>query len=580
MVRILGIHDGHNASACLLINGQIVLAVQEERMVNQKNKAGMPVNAIEYILKENPGELDYIALASKFIHEASWFDKKGRSRFRKHDLWEKNWLDYAVNKVSWPVRKNFDPYFTNRLENRKKQISKLVRMLTGSMPEIKVIDHHQAHTASAYYGSHYSKDDRVVVLTADGSGDGISSTVKIGYDGKFEPISQTDRGGSVGEIYSLTTHYLGFRAWEHEYKLMGMAPYSTPDSEILAGLRSLMDVDHKARFTSNINNDFAYGYLEKLYKRKRFDRICASLQQWFEEIMVKWILAVSDTQPIRKTPIKLACAGGTFMNVKGNQVISQMDEVEDMFIFPSSGDESTSIGAAMQVYASYCIWHDLNPIEEIQPIDNMYLGPEDQSWDLETICRDIGEVEIHELSKREITDWIAEEVANGRVVARCTGRCEFGARALGNRTIMARAENLEITEELNASIKHRDFWMPFAPSILEEDQDKLLKNPKRLHARWMIQAFDTTEEGYRQLKAATHPYDKTARPQMVNPGTEEYYNILAVFKEKTNLSGLLNTSFNLHGYPIVKDARVAIDTFLNSGLKRMAIGNYAVYKKS
>lgn len=579
-MRILGIHDGHNGSACLMINGKIASAVQEERMVNQKNKAGMPINAIKYVLKEKPGELDYIALASNFIHEASWFDKKGRSRFRKHDLWEKNWLDHAVNRVSWPIRKNFDPYFKNRLKDRKKQISKTVRMLTGSMPEIKVIDHHQAHAASAYFGSHYSKDDKVLVLTADGSGDGISSTVKVGYDGKFDPVSKTGRAGSVGEIYSLTTHYLGFRAWEHEYKLMGMAPYSIPDSEILAGLRGLMDVDHKARFTSNINNDFAYGYLEKLYERKRFDMICASLQQWFEEIMVKWILAASDTQPISETPVNLACAGGTFMNVKGNQVISQLDEVKDMFIFPSSGDESTSIGAAMQVYASYCISHNLNPKEEIEPISNLDLGPMDRSWEILDLVNNKENIHINviELSSRDIIEWAAEKLALGEIVARCTGRCEFGARALGNRTIMARAQQLEITDELNSSIKHRDFWMPFAPSILKEDQHKVIKNPKNLPGRWMIQAFDTTEEGYDQLKAATHPYDKTARPQLVDESNGEYYKILEMFREKSRFSGFLNTSFNLHGFPIVKDAKIALDTFLNSGLKNMIIGNYAIYK--
>jgi len=549
-------------------------------MVNRKNEAGMPFKAIEYVLSTVDFNIDTVALASKFIHEASWFRKAGESRFRKHDLWEKNWVDATLNTVTWPVRKRFDPYFTNRLNDRKQLLSKVLGKYLDWNPEINVVEHHVAHAASAYYGSHYDSEDRVLILTADGSGDGVSSTVSSGIYGEMEQLSKTTRGGSVGEIYSLTTHYLGFRAWEHEYKLMGMAPYSIPKNDILLGLYDLIDVDNKARFTSKINTDFAYGYLEKLYKRKRFDNICASLQQWFEEIMVKWVLAASDMLPITDTPVKLACAGGTFMNVKGNQVISELDEVEDMFIFPSSGDESTSIGAAMQLYAQDCLAHGENPIEKIEPIGNLYLGPLDDEvnlWRHERTLEDAG-VNFYKTSPRDITNWAAESLAAGNVVARCSGRCEFGARALGNRTIMAPAHTLEITDVLNSSIKHRDFWMPFAPSIIEEDQGKLVNNPKRLRAKWMIQAFNTTEEGYKQLKAATHPYDKTARPQTVDPSNGGYYEILEAFREKTGASGFLNTSFNLHGFPIVKDASIAIDTFLNSGLNKMIIGNWVLEK--
>jgi len=548
-------------------------------MVNRKNEPGMPVNAINEILRNQP-EVDLIALATNFIHEPSWFRKKGESRFRKHDLWEKNWLDRTVNLVSWPIRRNLDPYFKNRLSERKKQLHKILFMAIGWCPPIHVVEHHTAHAASAYYGSHYAEDDTVLVLTADGSGDGVSSTVNIARGGEMKRLSQTTRSGSVGEVYSLTTHYLGFRAWEHEYKLMGMAPYSYPDRYIVDQLNQLVQVDYStARFISKINTDFAWDYLVKLYKRKRFDRICASLQDWFEAVMVDWVLSASDMLPISETPVRLACAGGTFMNVKGNQVISQLEEIQDMFIFPSAGDESTSIGAAMQVYAQDLFEHGENPKKLIKPIGNLYLGPIDKSATLMDYKPPEG-IEIQEYSSRDIVEWIAESLAAGDIVARCSGRCEFGARALGNRTIMAKASELEITDPLNASIKHRDFWMPFAPSILEEDQDKLIKNPKRLRAKWMIQAFDTTEEGFKQLKAATHPYDKTARPQTVDESNGGYYRILEMFREKTGFSGFLNTSFNLHGYPIVRDAEVAMDTFINSGLRKMVIGNYAVTKTS
>jgi len=579
-MNVLGIHDGHSASACLLVDGKLQSAIQEERMVNRKNMPGMPVNAIREILR-NHRDVDEVALATNFIHEPSWFRKKGESRFRKQDLWEKNRTDRIINKFSWPLRRNFDPYFRNRLKERLDLLQGILfPELFPSMdqcPPITVVDHHTAHAATAYYGSHYDKEDSVLVLTADGSGDGVSSTVSKGYAGEMERLSETTRGGSVGELYSLTTHYLGFRAWEHEYKLMGMAPYSYPDRYIVDQLHQAIQVDNKARFVSNINTDYAYGWLAKLYKRKRFDRICASLQAWFEEIMANWVIAASDMMPIAETPVKLACAGGTFMNVKGNQVISEREEVRDMFIFPSAGDESTSVGAAMHVYAKDCLEHGENPKEKIEPISNLYLGPMDQSSFFLDYKPPEG-IEIQEHSSRDVTEIVAESLARGEIVARCSGRCEFGARALGNRSIMAKASDHDITDLLNASIKHRDFWMPFAPSILEEDQGKLIENPKCLKAKWMIQAFNTTEEGYRQLKAATHPYDKTARPQTVDKSNGDYYKILEMFKEKSGFSGLLNTSFNLHGFPIVKDAEIAMDTFLGSGLKKMVVGNYVITK--
>lgn len=538
-------------------------------MVNEKNKPGMPVNSIEWLLRNYP-EIDAIALASRWVHEPGWYEMRGASRFRKLDTWEKGRVDHLVNKVSWPLRRRFDPYFRNRLDDRKKM---LLKIIDKELP-IKVVEHHRAHACSAYYGSHYTEDDKILTLTADGSGDGLSSTVNIG----LSRITKTGRGGSVGEIYSLTTHYLGFRAWEHEYKLMGLAPYAAPDPDVLDGLRAIMSVK-KGQFISTLDPDFAWGYLTKLYYRKRFDRICASLQQWFEEIMTEWVLSCSDTfvSP-REVPFKLACAGGTFMNVKGNKIISELEEIQDMFIFPSAGDETTCIGAAMDLYSSYCLEHGMEPRKEIHPVEDMCLGPRaGLQYDLEHSLRQ-KRIRVEETDPKTVTNWIVENLAKGEIVARCSGKCEFGARALGNRSIMAMATDPRITDPLNAVIKQRDFWMPFAPSLLEEDQHELIVNPKNLKAKWMIQAFDTTSIGEDQLAAAMHRYDKTVRPQTVTKENGQYYDILSAFKEQIGLSGFLNTSFNLHGFPIVRDAGLAIETMLNSGLKKMVIENWILEK--
>lgn len=569
---VLGVHDGHCSSAALLVDGVIRKAAQEERFVNIKNEPGMPVNAIAYCLGEVE-RLDEVALATRFIHEPDWY--------RKQEFWEKSAQDYYWNKLTWPLRRRIDPYFRNRLSDRKKLLNKVLGniKLRRRSEEIKVVEHHAAHAASAFYGSHYEPGEKVLVITADGSGDGLSATVSMGYlDGTLIRLNRHDstRDESIGEIYSLTTYYLGFKPWEHEYKLMGLAPYSQSDSEIINGLFSIMGVSN-GRFTSKLSADFAYDYLKRLYYKKRFDRICASLQFWFEHMMFEWI---SELIIEIGYPAKIACAGGDFMNVKANQIIAQQSFIEDMFIFPSSGDESTSIGACMHAYADYCIAHDLHPKREIKAIGPLYLGPPTgfkghEDW-IKTQCAAHGWSCWEE---ENIADYIVELLSEGKIVARCSGNLEFGARALGNRTILADGSDVNIKTPLNAQIKHRDFWMPFAPSILEGEDERLIHNPNGIRSPYMIMAYDSTEAGRKELAAAMHPYDFTLRPQIVerdwNP---DYWDILQKWHRRSGCGGLLNTSFNVHGSPIVKDWETAFWTMEQTGLENLVIENLVIKK--
>lgn len=573
-MKILGVHDGHNASACLLEDGRLTWAIQEERMVNRKNEPGIPFKAINHIGKQMVENFDMVVLATNFIHEAEWY------RVQNH--WERGKKDWYLNKVTWPFKKRFSPYFVHRLRDRKRALGKYLASLGfpgWGEENIQCVEHHTAHAATAYYGSHYSPDDEVMIFTGDGSGDGISATVSIGFDGEMERVTSSTRDESIGEIYSLTTHYLGFRPWEHEYKLMGMAPYSRVDEEILRGLNKLIHVN-KGKFHATQSADFAYDYIKKLYYRKQFHVICATIQFWFEEMMKRWTLSVFDTYRFPgEIPVQIACAGGDYMNVKANMQVAAMPEIKDIFITPSAGDESTSIGAAMEAYAAYCRVHDMNPKKEITPFGPLYLGPHADPLLIEDA-----------LKRQETTDWqvhreqnvekfVAELLSENKVVARCSGRCEFGARALGNRTIMANAQNPDNITELNSRIKHRDFWMPFTPSVMYEERKRLVDNPKDIKAPYMILAFNSLEDGRRELKAAMHPYDLTIRPQQVqkewNAG---YWETLRQWHRASGCGGFLNTSFNLHGYPIVKDSPVALNTMKHSGLEYLVVDNHVVQK--
>jgi carbamoyltransferase len=279
---------------------------------------------------------------------------------------------------------------------------------------------------------------------------------------------------------------------------------------------------------------------------------------------------------IKKTNVhKIACGGGVFMNVKANKKISELPEVDELFVFPSCGDESLSIGAAYYLYAQKCLECGISP--QIDPLMNLYFGDSFSRSDAkETIRTAGGQFEFEYVS--DIEKRVSELLVDGKIVARCKGRMEFGARALGNRSILADPSNPKCIREINMMIKNRDFWMPFAPVILKEREGDYIVNPKNIPAPYMILTFDTTGARERII-AAIHQADLTTRPQVIerewNP---EYYDIIKHFERETGIGGLLNTSFNLHGFPIVHGPKEALWTFNNSGLEYLALGDYLLHK--
>jgi carbamoyltransferase len=306
----------------------------------------------------------------------------------------------------------------------------------------------------------------------------------------------------------------------------------------------------------------------------RFDWIAGAIQKLTEEVLVKWIQRAIETTGIRN----VCLGGGVFMNVKANSQIMYETPVEELRICPSAGDESTAIGSAYHGYKMLC---EQNSIEfNPRPIPNLYLGP---SYCEEEIGSAIEETGLRKKyiveSIEDMTDQVAGLLAKGKIVARFSGRMEFGARALGNRSILADPSNMEIVKVLNKQIKQRDFWMPFAPTILEERQHDYIQNPKQIEAPHMVLAFNTNRLAWKELRAALHPYDNTCRPQILNEhSNKEYYDLVKKFEAITGIGGILNTSFNLHGEPIVCSPKDAIQTFENSGLGYLALGNFLISK--
>src|SRR5207302_1073541 len=271
--------------------------------------------------------------------------------------------------------------------------------------------------------------------------------------------------------------------------------------------------------------------------------------------------------------------GGVFMNVKANMLIADETWLGDLFVFPSCGDESNAVGAAYLGYLDLCA--ESGGRAAPKPFGPAYLGPDIQESEIEAVIENRDLASRYRVSEHTaIEEKIAELLVSDGVVARCAGRMEFGARALGNRSILANPSDHRVVPLINRMIKNRDFWMPFAPTILAERAADYLVNPKGLASPYMMLAMPTRPEVLEALVAAVHPQDGTARPQILertwNP---EYHAVIAEFERRTGIGAVLNTSFNLHGEPVVCSAGDAVDTFERSGLPHLAVGRWLISKK-
>lgn len=591
---ILGINPSHNATACLLEDGEIKACISEERLTRVKNQSGFPKLAVRECLRvasKATHDIDYVVFSFKDPKVNAGFTPLAQESL-KND-WVKNDLWTNAKRVAWIVKEQalskipqsrniYDtvlPIFYSLFVHPKLQneVVENVRKELGIAKEkILFADHHTTHSFSAYYSSpNYWKEPKLI-LTLDAMGDGLCSTVGIGKNGRIKTIAKTRAGNSIGDLYAFITAYLGMKMGEHEYKVMGLAPYAGGDypKNAYNKLKRLIWVNDDLTFSTQYHSHIFYKLLPELLKGERFDNVSAAIQQLTEELLTTWV-----KKAVAKTGIKsVVCGGGLFMNVKTNQKIWELPSVKDLFVMPSCGDESTAIGAAYWGYERERTKD--NSLPRISPLRDLYFGPQYSDKDIG------GELKKKKYSKYKITRpknlaaSIARLLKKDQPVARFAGRMEWGARALGNRSILANPESLDVVRVINSQIKSRDFWMPFAPVIMKERESKYIVNPKRIRAPYMIVTFDSTRQGRTKFKAAMHQYDFTLRPQIIERDwNEDYWQICREFEKITGIGGVLNTSFNLHGFPIVCTPKDALDVFEKSGLKYLAIGSYLLSKE-
>ena len=590
---ILALSVSHNSTAALMKDGEIIVAVCEERSVRKKNYVGYPKNSIDYCLKKAGIRSDDLTrIAYTTIENSSVLVKaKTNTEFTLQDyrdyygdryykkvlngestLSYLQWLrddqkfnrdeqhfdfSYLTDEVLLDTEKDFELF-------RQEQARILSAHLGVSSTKIEFLDHHTCHAYYAYFGSPFRGED-CLVLTLDGWGDGRNQTVWRAENDQLTLIADSDQN-DIGRIYKMATLLLGMRPDEHEFKVMGLAAYAKSDyiEKARKAIDEISEINEMRIISKNRPRDL-FSYLEEQWKVHRFDNIAGAVQAFTEDLACTLVKAI-----VQETGIhRLVIGGGIAMNIKMNKAISELSEIKEMFVCGSSGDESLSIGGC------YLLSSDL---KKNKPLGNLYLG-----YDIRDEFDSFDFAPFNKLyNVRSDVDFseIAKLLAKGDIVGVVRSRAEFGARALGNRSILANPSKKGTVQQINEAIKNRDFWMPFALSILDNAFDEYIENPKNLESPFMAISLDVKREKIGQIEAGIHPYDKTVRPQSVSEKyNPEYFALISEFEKLTGIPALLNTSFNLHGEPIVDSIADALYTFKNSGLDHLLIQDKILLSK-
>jgi carbamoyltransferase len=576
---ILGINMSHASGACLFIDGRLVAAVSEERLNRKKFSADFPQLSIMKVMEiggVTPGDIDEVAIGTR----CEMFDsnKAQAGEYRKTTRmvsWASRLLPVSVVESNW--LKQFYIYSLGAVRRYQFMTQYLPFFIDIGIPKskLKYYDHHTCHAAVAYFLSPFRK--KTLIFTCDGNGDGDCATVWIGENDSLECKLRIPSVHSLGGLVARTTRFMGMSPWQDEYKVMGLAPWGELKTRKAAKayetFKKIWELDGLG-FKNRIGyaGDALIPYLERHMRSFRFDHLAYGIQKLVEDILTGWVqnnmeyYAISD----------MTFAGGVFLNVKANKRICELPQTGQTFWFPAAGDDSVAIGAGILATIAHQKAQNL-PVS-IEPMTNPYWG-EPIDKEIESFINSSQFNGFNVTRPENINQTVAELLAENQIVARCSGRMEFGPRALGNRSILANGSNPENVRILNAMIKNRDFWMPFAGTVLDSASDRYLINPKHIPSPYMILSFDTVPENWKDIQAATHQADFTIRPQILTKDfNPDYHDLISRFENKTGIGAVLNTSLNLHGEPMVNLPEEAMAVMTRSALKYLVLGNWLISK--
>ncbi len=595
MLKTLAITLERCSGCAIFSQDKILFSASEERYSRIKSDESYPKKSIDWGLKTtniDPKELDRILLCGTrltvippLLHSYSKFSVSDHLMMMD-EYWKPKLSDQKTSHLFeiFNDKLDFDQFPYNTEYGKKLNVYEIEHPINNDTDKIisnffktaisdhigvdeekiEHIDHHTCHANYAFYASPI-RDENTLVVTLDAWGDDLSGTISV-YDKKLNQLNRLrefhHKDFQLGRIYRYVTLLLRMLPSDHEYKVMGLAPYY--DGKVIRDVEEIFSTMQKFdgknfSFNKNINNIFEY--LKENLSTFRFDHISAGIQSFTEKILENFFKSI--VKEFNSNCVVFS--GGLSMNVKANLKISQIPEIKKFFVVGGGGDETLPIGAC------YHFAEQNNILSK--PLDTLYLGNE--------IKYDEKQLEIFQkfqIEKFHDNSQILEPLLNGEIIATCIGKMEMGPRALGNRSILADPRDGKNIETINRMIKNRDFWMPFAPIILEEYQDQLIKNPKQLESPHMTIAFETID-GKEKIPAGVHRYDGSARAQILKKHENPVvWNLINDFYEKTGIPALLNTSFNLHGEPLVNDINDALHVFKNSGLKLLLLQDHIIKK--
>jgi carbamoyltransferase len=561
-MKILGINHSNDAAAALVVDGRVIAASQEERFSRIKHDPSFPDKAIDFCLKFQGCKLADLDGVGFFWNPGIHAEAPPRrlvSSVRHH-------LEYLLGVPS---------HLAPRLMERVSSVEQIVHLASGGKLAIHYVTHHLCHAAAAFFTSPFAD---AAILTADGYGERQSTTIYRGQGNRIELLAEIDFPHSIGSLYAALTDYLGFRANSGEGKVMGLASYGH-DSEYLGKLRKLITYTERG-FELDLSyfeyfHDRPHRYSKKLIDLlgpprvpesavdKRHEDISFALQTVTEEAMLH--LA---TMARKLTGAKNLCvAGGVALNCVANGRLQRETDFEKFFFYPAAGDTGTSVGAALVVE------HLLHGGKRSMEVASEYLGQGFTPAQVRAVL-DRGQLRYHTLKDPELI--AARMVADGLIVAWFQGRAEFGPRALGNRSILADPRRKDGKDLLNAKVKFREVFRPYAPSVAEESCGKYFGSP--VPSPYMLRAYPTRPEFIDKLPAITH-VDGTARVQTVNEQQNpRYYRLIKEFGRLTGIDCVLNTSFNIRGEPIINTVDEAIKCLMTTGLDALFVEDYLVVK--
>ena len=594
MTSILGISAFyHDSAACLVVDGDIIAAAQEERFSRKKHDSGYPINAVNFVLEYGNFKLND-------IDHIVFYEKP----FLKFERLLETYLAFAPSGfksfgMSMPL------WLKEKLFQKKMLFNELKKSdhNYNDINKINFSEHHFSHAASAFYPSPF---EDATILTLDGVGEWATTTVCEGSGENIKIIKEINFPHSIGLLYSAFTYYTGFKVNSAEYKVMGLAPYGEPKFKNKI-YDKLIDVKEDGSFRLNMDYfNYATGLtmtnekFSKLFGKPVRDSekepltqfhmdIASSIQAVTEEIVLKITKSLSKSAESKN----LCLAGGVALNCVANGKILKENIYKNIWIQPAAGDAGGALGAAIG------FWHqELKNKRIVNKKDNMkgsYLGPFYEDNKIEKILKDIN-ANFNKYEENELINIIAKEIAQGKTIGWFQGRMEFGPRALGARSIIADPRNENMQKELNLKVKFRESFRPFAPAILKEDLIKWfqldcdspymllvseIKNEMKIEMSEKdkkLFGIDKLNTKRSTIPAVTH-VDYTSRIQTVYEETNpKFYKLLQKFKDITNCPILVNTSFNVRGEPIVCDVIDAYKCFMSTNLDILVCENFIMYK--